>query len=187
MIGVRVGSALVLLGLSACNLQLIAKELPSARELGTPHGYELARTIMHLHSPYSWDSCDKKGLIGGQVNAECLADLRFALCEDRVDFAFLTDHTNAMVDYEFDELLIPGNIVSLGTSIKVLDLDTHKEMVYHILGPADADLKNNIISFQTPLAKGFITKKEGDTVTIQIPDGSKKFKILKIEKYKFEA
>lgn len=85
-----------------------------------------------------------------------------------------------------DELPIPGNIVSLGTTIKVLDLETNKEAVYHILGPSDADLKNNIISFQTPLAKGFITKKEGDLVTVQIPDGAKKFKILKIEKYKFE-
>lgn len=85
-----------------------------------------------------------------------------------------------------DDLPIPGDLVSLGTTVTVLDLASNQEEIYHILGPSDADLKRNIISFQSPLAKGLITKKAGETVTVPIPDGAKKFKILRIEKYRFE-
>lgn len=86
-----------------------------------------------------------------------------------------------------DELAIPGNIVSLGTTIRVLDLENQQELQYHILGPEDADLKRDIISFQSPLARGLITKKAGDTVSVPIPDGTRKLKILQIEKYSFDS
>lgn len=85
-----------------------------------------------------------------------------------------------------DELPIPGNIVSVGTSVHIQYIDDNKEEQYHILGPADSNVEKNIISFQTPLAKGLITKKEGETVTLSIPGGDKKVKILKVEKYRFE-
>jgi len=61
-----------------------------------------------------------------------------------------------------DDLPIPGNIVSIGTSVTFIDLSENKEEQYHILGPADSDVKQNIISFETPLAKGLIAKKRGD-------------------------
>ena len=85
-----------------------------------------------------------------------------------------------------DELPIPGDMVSVGTSVKILYLDDDKEEEYHILGPADSDIDKKIISFQTPLAKGLITKKAGETVTLTIPEGEKKVKILKVEKFRFE-
>jgi len=85
-----------------------------------------------------------------------------------------------------DDLPIPGNIVSIGTSVTIIDLSENKEEQYHILGPEDSDVKQNIISFQTPLAKGLIAKKEGTTIDIALPNGTKKVKILKIEKYRFD-
>lgn len=86
-----------------------------------------------------------------------------------------------------DEIPIPGNMVSIGTTITLLDKKSKQEEIYHILGPADSNIDKGIISFQTPLAKGMMTKKEGDEFTIQIPEGSKEVKILKIEKFKFES
>ena len=87
-------------------------------------------------------------------------------------------------DVQFiEELPIPGTIVSLGTVVRLMDLDKKKEERYTILGPADADAAQGVISFQSPLAKGMITKKVGDEVTIQIPEGTRKVKILEIRKY----
>lgn len=82
-----------------------------------------------------------------------------------------------------DDLNIKGDLVTLGTQVKVLDLQSNKESEYIILGPADADPDNNRISFQTPIARGMMRKKIGDQCEIQTPRGSKRFKILQIRKY----
>ena len=82
-----------------------------------------------------------------------------------------------------EDLPIPGTIVSLGTVVRILDLDKKKEEEYTILGPADANASDGVISFLSPLAKGMITKKAGDEATIAIPEGTRKLKILQIRKY----
>ena len=76
------------------------KELPSTRELySAQRGLSLARTQIHLHTPYSWDACDID-------EAVCFENLRSALCMNRIDAAFLTDHPNNMAYQEFKELLL---------------------------------------------------------------------------------
>lgn len=85
-----------------------------------------------------------------------------------------------------DELPIPGTMVSIGTTVIVLDTTSNKEEQYHILGPADSNVEKHIISFQTPIAKGLMTKKVGAVTDIPLPEGSKKVKIVSIEKYRFE-
>jgi|GEM_PF-768257 len=56
-------------------------------------GQRWFRVQTHLHGPFSYDSCDDKGLNpDGTVNTSCEHDLKEALCTNHVDFAFLTDH-----------------------------------------------------------------------------------------------
>lgn len=71
-----------------------------------PDPWAVRRGIMHLHSPYSHDACDGEGLMNGVPNAPCLADLRAALCDTGLDFAFLTDHPVHMQEYPFDRVLL---------------------------------------------------------------------------------
>src|SRR5690606_20830362 len=78
--------------------------LPPSGELGAPRGQAIARMILHLHSPYSHDACDGAGLSGSTPNASCLADLKRALCQNHIDFAFLTDHPSHMAEYGFGQL-----------------------------------------------------------------------------------
>ena len=82
-----------------------------------------------------------------------------------------------------DDLPVKADMVTLGTVVKVLDLQTNKESKYSILGVADSDPENNVISFQTPIARGMIRKKSGEVCEIPTPKGIKKFKILHISKY----
>lgn len=82
-----------------------------------------------------------------------------------------------------EDLNIKGDIVTLGTVVKVMDVDAKKEIRYSILGSADADPINNIISFQTPIARGLIRKKTGDQCEIPTPGGVKRYKILEVAKY----
>jgi hypothetical protein len=83
--------------------------LPNAHELGSPRGYQIARTITHFHSPYSYDACDHHGLSGGKPNAVCLQDLKSALCWNKVNYLFLSDHPDNMQNYEFRDLLLTSD------------------------------------------------------------------------------
>lgn len=81
---------------------------PAADSMGVRRGLTPARGIIHLHSPYSHDACDgePRDPDTGAVDEACLADLRQALCDTRVDFAALTEHDDSMADEAFDDLLL---------------------------------------------------------------------------------
>ncbi len=82
------------------------KTLPDASVMGTWRGLSPARGIVHLHSPYSHDACDNmpRDPVTGVPNEPCLDDLRYALCQDRIDFAALTDHGDSMAQEDFPTL-----------------------------------------------------------------------------------
>lgn len=82
-----------------------------------------------------------------------------------------------------EELPIDGEKVSIGTKVSCLNLDTDEEIVYTILGPADAMPEKNVISHQSPLARGFIGKEVDDEITIEVPSGKRNFLILDIKRF----
>jgi transcription elongation factor GreA len=82
-----------------------------------------------------------------------------------------------------EDLPISGDSVSIGTKVTCLDLDTDKEVVYTILGPADTAPEQNIISFQSPLGRGLIGKRLDEEVSITIPAGKRNFLILDIRRF----
>ena len=82
-----------------------------------------------------------------------------------------------------DDLPVTGEVVSLGTRVRLLDRDRCEQVEYCILGPADADAEKGIISYQSPLAKGMISRKKGEEIAVDTPSGKRSFTILSIEKY----
>lgn len=71
--------------------------------------------------------------------------------------------------------------VIFGTTIKLLDLDSDKEMTYCIVGDDEADIKQNLISVNSPIARGLIGKLAGDEVQITTPGGLKEFEIMDVQ------
>ena len=49
------------------------------------------------------------------------------------------------------------------------------------MGRDEADVKNGLIFFGSPLGKGFIGKNKGDLVSIETPSGEKSFEILDVK------
>ncbi len=82
-----------------------------------------------------------------------------------------------------EELRITCDSVSIGTKVRCLDLDKDEEIVYTILGPADAEPEKNIISFQAPLGRGLIGRELDEEVTITIPAGKRNLQILDIQRF----
>ena len=79
-----------------------------------------------------------------------------------------------------DESELSNDVVSLGSTIKVLDMEFEEEEVYTIVGATEADPYNNKISNESPVGSALLGKTSGDVVEIQIPDGVTKFKIISI-------
>lgn len=84
------------------------RQYPLASEMPAPEGHRWARSIVHLHSTHSHDACDDvPRLEDGGYNLECMHSLRDALCDVKIDVAWLTDHPTHMDEVEsFADLLL---------------------------------------------------------------------------------
>ena len=58
--------------------------------------------------------------------------------------------------------------------------DDGDEDTYKIVGSAEADAFNNLISNVSPLGQALMSHKEGDIVTVESPNGQYSVKILKV-------
>jgi transcription elongation factor GreA len=62
----------------------------------------------------------------------------------------------------------------------ILDDVLDKEITYKIVGEDEADIKQGMISFTSPIARALIGKNEGDEIEFQAPDGLKTFEVLEV-------
>ena len=71
--------------------------------------------------------------------------------------------------------------VIFGSTIVVKDLETEKEHKYKIVGKDEADVKEGLIYYQSPMGRGFIGKSKGEFVEIKTPSGDKNFEITDVQ------
>jgi transcription elongation factor GreA len=70
--------------------------------------------------------------------------------------------------------------VIFGSTVVILDENTDKEITYTIVGEDEADIKQGMISFTSPIARALIGKDEGDAIEFEAPDGIKTYDILEV-------
>jgi transcription elongation factor GreA len=79
-----------------------------------------------------------------------------------------------------DESKIDTSKVSVFTTVKLHDTKFKKDIKYTLVSEKEADIKTGKISVTSPIGKGLLGKKVGDTVNITVPAGVIEFKILEI-------
>ena len=72
-----------------------------------------------------------------------------------------------------------GKVV-FGTTVVLEATDDGREVTYKIVGDEEADIKQNMISVSSPIARALIGKEEGDLVTVQAPGGETEYEILEV-------
>ena len=72
------------------------------------------------------------------------------------------------------------DIVSVGSKVRILDMDMDEEEEYQIVGSAEADPMENRISDESPMGKGLIGGRINEEIDIEIPAGMMRLKILEI-------
>lgn len=72
-----------------------------------------------------------------------------------------------------------GRIV-FGATVELEDLETEEHVTYQIVGDAEADIRANLISVSSPLARALIGKAESDVVEVRAPSGVREYEILAV-------
>jgi transcription elongation factor GreA len=98
--------------------------------------------------------------------AQGLLEAKIAMLEGQIASARIVDESS-----------IDTSKVSILTKVKVINLNTKKEMTYKIVSEKEADLKAGKISITSPIGKGLLGKKVGDVAEVQAPAGVIKFKV----------
>lgn len=70
--------------------------------------------------------------------------------------------------------------VIFSTTVDLIDADSGEELRYQIVGEDEADLKKNLISLNSPLARALIGKAEGDVAQVQTPKGIRELEVVKV-------
>ena len=71
--------------------------------------------------------------------------------------------------------------VIFGSTVFLQNLDTNEKINYKIVGKDEADLKQKLIYYKSPIGKGLISKNKNDLVEISTPAGSKNFEIIDVK------
>jgi len=71
--------------------------------------------------------------------------------------------------------------VIFGTTIDLINLETDATVTYRIVGEDEADVKANLISIGSPIARALIGKEEGDVVTVKAPGGDIEYEVDQVQ------
>jgi transcription elongation factor GreA len=79
-----------------------------------------------------------------------------------------------------DKSTLPTDRVVFGSKVRILDLALNDEEEFVLVGPGDEDYDQNKILLTSPIGQALVGKKIGDEVTVPIPKGSLRLRILGI-------
>lgn len=79
-----------------------------------------------------------------------------------------------------DESRLAKDKALIGATVKLKNVDTGDEITYTLVSELEADFKESKISIKSPVGKSLLGQKKGKTVTIKVPAGTLKYKILDI-------
>ena len=74
-----------------------------------------------------------------------------------------------------------GDRIVFGATVELEDLDSGEQLKYQIVGDIESDIRLNLISISSPVARALIGKHEGEVVNVMVPSGEREFEILSVE------
>lgn len=81
---------------------------------------------------------------------------------------------------------VPREVVTMNSRVRVLDLNSARELVYQIVFPGDSDIFRKQISVLAPIGMALLGHAAGEIVEWEVPSGTRRLLILEVE-YQPEA
>jgi transcription elongation factor GreA len=104
-------------------------------------------------------------------NEQAMLEQRIYALEEKIRSAIVIDAKSVKTD-----------TVGVGTKVTLQDMRKGDVLQYSIVGSAEADPASHKLSNESPVGRAIIGRKPGDKVTVAVPQGSVKFKVLAIER-----
>ncbi len=93
---------------------------------------------------------------------------------------------------EIEDIIARANVIDVtkisndgkvifGSTVFLQNLDTNEKIDYKIVGKDEADLKQKLLFFMSPIGRGLIGKNKGDLVEVSTPAGIKNFEIVDVK------
>lgn len=98
-------------------------------------------------------------------------------CEGRIQ-EIESKLSNAQV-IDVTKMTNNGRII-FGATVTLLKSETEEEVVYRIVGDDEADIKQNMISVNSPIARALIGKEVDDVAIVKTPSGDVEYEILEV-------
>ena len=74
-----------------------------------------------------------------------------------------------------------GGRIVFGSTVVLEEEESGQEVTYQIVGDDEADIKQNLVSISTPIARALIGKEAGDTADVHAPGGAKRYEIVEVK------
>ena len=103
-------------------------------------------------------------------NDQAMLEARIAKLEERLAAARVIEKRE-----------ISKDVVSIGSTVRLRDVDAKQTVEYRIVGSAEANPAELKLSNESPVGKAILGHKKGETVEVATPRGSLKYKILEIK------
>ena len=81
-----------------------------------------------------------------------------------------------------DESNIDSSVISLGSTVKLLNKTVNAEFTYALVGSNEANPAEGKISDQSPIGAALIGKKAGDEIAVEIPNGTIVMKVIEVSR-----
>lgn len=122
---------------------------------------KIARSYGDLSENSEYESAkDEQAMVEGKI----------AQIENMLQYAVIIDTEDVAKDE-----------VSMGREVTIKELPDEEPETYSIVGESESDPINGKISNESPMAKGLLGHKIGEEVSIDIPNGTMKVKILDVK------
>ncbi|MBD1584606.1 transcription elongation factor GreA [Pseudoalteromonas sp. S16_S37] len=99
-------------------------------------------------------------------------------CEGRIQEIEAKLSTSQVIDVT--KMQNNGKVI-FGATVTICNVNTDEEVKYRIVGDDESDIKNNLISVNSPIARGLIGKELDDVANIQTPNGTVEYEIIAVE------
>ena len=73
---------------------------------------------------------------------------------------------------------LDNSTVKVGSLVVLNDIEFSEKLEYQIVGPAEADVMDNKISYESPLGKELVGKQVGNIISVAAPMGIVKYEVL---------
>jgi transcription elongation factor GreA len=135
--------------------------------LSTTKRREVAERIKHARE---FGDISENSEYDDAKNEQAMLESRIATLEERLAHARVI---------EPDE--ITSDVVSIGTRVRLKDMDANETIEYTIVGSAEANPAEHRLSNESPVGRAILGKKKGEVVEVSAPRGTLKFKIMDIK------